>query len=65
MNKWDTVYTEVLGALVANSQNDLVDKWINSTLGIDTECKCIAAVARKITEAAMREMKYSHLEEAA
>jgi len=54
MNRWETVYTEVLAAYVANNKVDLMDRLLNNTL--TTHASLMGVLVRTITDVAISEM---------
>lgn len=57
MDKWETVFTQVLTAMVANSKDDLVTSAVKGN--IDTDADLLAMTARKIANAAIREIRFN------
>lgn len=57
MSKWDQVFIEVLGALVAGSRQDLMDRFM---LGdFDTHAHCLASIASIIADKSVKKMQYN------
>ena len=59
MSKWETVFNNVLGSLVAGSKDDLMDRFIRGSF--DSHAQCLTSIASIIADSAVKKMHYNQL----